>query len=129
MRFTTFLKRVLLLDAASCLAMGAMLAIGAEALAPSFGLDAKLITGAGIALLPIGAFILWLGTRTAAPAALVYLVIAGNLLWTLESFLLIGNAEGITAIGTAFVAVQALAVVTLTGLEWIGVGKSRAVAI
>ena len=128
MQISTFLKRVLLLDGASCLGMGAGLAIGAEALSPLFGLDAGLVRGAGLALLPIGLFIGGLGTRSAAPALLVYAVILGNLLWTVESFLLIGSSPGISALGTAFVAAQAIAVAGWALLEWVGVRKSRAAA-
>lgn len=128
MQFTTFLKRVLMLDGATCLGLGALLAIGAGTLAPLFGLDRTLVSGAGLALLPIGTFILWLGTRQAAPAFLVWLVIAGNLLWTLESFVLIGSTPAITALGTAFVAVQAIGVAGWSALEWIGLRKSRAAA-
>ena len=126
MTLTTFLKRVLLLDSASCVAMGAMLGIGAGALAPLFGIDQALVRGAGIALLPIGAFILALGTRAAVPPSFIYLVILGNLLWVAESFALLFSTNGITALGAAFVGLQAAAVGGLSLLEWIGVRRNRA---
>ena len=58
-----FLKRVLLLDAASCLGMGILLAAGAGPLAPLLGLGSSLLLGAGAVLVPIGLFILWTGAR------------------------------------------------------------------
>ncbi len=125
MIYSTFLKRVLLLDGLSCLGMGAALTLGADALAPLFGIDRAIVGGAGVALLPIGAFVLWLSTRRSAPAGLVYLLIAGNAVWTVESFVLAGNTPGITAAGTAFVTAQAIAVLGLTALEWIGLRRSR----
>jgi hypothetical protein len=128
MLITTFLKRVLLLDAASCLGLGSILLAGAGALAPLFGLDRPLLLGAGAALVPIGLFILIVGTRRAAPAWLVGLIVAGNFLWVLESLLLIRAAGGISALGTAFVAAQAAAVAGLAALELHGVRRARGVA-
>lgn len=128
MILSNFLKRVLILDAASCLSMGLLLSAGAGALAPLFGIDRQIVGVAGLALLPIGLVILWLGTRQAAAPALVYLVIAGNIAWTVESFVLIANANGITPLGMAFVGVQAAAVAGLSVLEWIGVRRDRVAA-
>jgi hypothetical protein len=128
MTLSTFLKRVLMFDAASCLAMGALLAGAAGALAPLFGIDQGLVRGAGLALLPTGAFILWLATRETVPALLVYLLIAANLLWVAESVALVGMTSGITAVGAAFVGIQAAAVAGLSLLEWIGIRRSSAVA-
>lgn len=128
MLMTTFLKRVLLLDAASCLGLGLILAAGAGALAPLFGLDQPLLFGAGAALVPTGLFILFVATRSRASAWLVGLVIVGNLLWVLESLLVIRGADAISALGTAFVAAQAAAVAGLATLEWIGIRRARQVA-
>ena len=124
MQMTNFLKRVLLLDAASCLTMGAGLALGAAMLAGPLGLSERLLEGAGLVLLPIGLFIGWLGTRASAPAALVYVVIVGNLGWTAESLFVVFGQPGITALGTAFVAVQAAAVLGLALLEYAGVRRA-----
>ena len=123
-----FLKRVLLLDAASCLGMGALLALGAGTLSPLFGLDRPLLLGAGVALLPIGLFILWIGARRTLLPAAVYLIVAGNLLWVIESVLVVRGAEAITALGTVFVLVQAAIVAGLSALEWIGLRRVRALA-
>ncbi len=57
---TLFLRRVLALDSLSCLAMGLAMGLGAAALAPLFGLPEPLIRLAGVALLPLAAFIGWL---------------------------------------------------------------------
>jgi len=129
MNSPTFLRRVLALDSASCAAIGLLLCLDAAGLAPLFGLGERLLFGAGLLLLPLAAFIAWLASRPAPPSALVWVVIAGNVAWTAESFLLIETeAARITALGTAFVAVQAVAVLGLTLLEYAGLRRMRAAA-
>ena len=120
-----FLRRVLALDALSCLAMGLLMGLGATALAPLFGLPESLLRLAGLALLPLAAFIGWLASRQTPPRALVWVVILGNLGWTAESFLTLGQSQA-TPLGTAFVSAQALAVLGLAMLEYLGIRKSAA---
>ena len=124
MQLTLFLKRILLLDAASCLGMGALLIAGAGALAPLLGLDRSLLFGAGLVLIPIGLFILWTATRRSLMPLAVYLIVAGNLAWVVESLLLIRGADSISAIRTVFVAAQAAMVAVLAILEWVGVRRA-----
>jgi hypothetical protein len=129
MNDTAFLRRVLALDSASCAAIGLLLCSGAAPLAELFGLGETLLFGAGLLLLPLAAFIGWLASRPVPPSPLVWLVIAGNAAWTAESFLLIETeAAKITALGTAFVAVQAAAVLGLALLEYVGIRRMRAAA-
>ena len=128
MQMTTFLKRVLILDAASCLGMGAVLIAGGGTLAELFGLPIGLTRGAGLLLLPIGVFILWLGTRRQAHPALVWAVILGNVGWTMESLITAFATPGISAVGSLFVAGQAAAVLMLAGLEYVGLQRGRAAA-
>ena len=127
MNSTLFLRRILALDSLSCLSMGLMTGAGAGPLAPLFGLPEPLLFYAGLALLPLGAFIGWLATRPVPPRLLVWVVILGNLGWTAESFAVIGQQQP-TPLGTAFVAAQALAVLALAGLEYLGLRKAAAVA-
>ena len=128
MEMTPFLKRVLLLDAASCLGMAALMLPGATALAPLLGLDRSLLVGAGAALAPLGLLILWMATRRTLYVWLVGLVIVGNLLWTVESFFLLAVAAGVTAIGVAFVSGQAAIVALLAMLEFAGIRRARTAA-
>ena len=124
---TTFLRRVLALDAASCALLGLLLVLDAAALSPLFGLGERLLFGAGLLLLPLAAFIAWLASRPSPPSLLVWLVIVGNVAWTVESFLLVATESGrITALGTAFVAGQALAVLVVAMLEYAGLRRMRA---
>jgi hypothetical protein len=122
-----FLRRILALDSLSCLAMGLLMGLGAATLAPLFGLPGSLVRGAGLALLPLAAFIFWLSTRPNPPRALVWVVILGNLGWTAESFLTLNQSQA-TVLGTAFVSAQALAVLGLASLEYVGIRKAAATA-
>ena len=128
MTLSNFLKRILILDAASCLGMGAALVIGDGALSSLTGLSEPLLAGAGYLLIPLGLFIGWLATRSAAPAALVWLVIVGNLVWTLESLIVAFTVAGVTGLGSLFVAGQGAAVLALAGLEYVGLQRSRIAA-
>ena len=127
MASTLFLRRVLALDSASCAIMGLAMGLGATDLAPLLGLPQELVRTAGLLLLPLSAFIAWLASRPTPPAALVWVVIIGNLGWTAESFALLGQLAP-TPLGTAFVSAQALAVLSLAALEYVGLRRARAVA-
>ena len=120
MQMTLFLKRVLLLDAASCLGMGGGLIVGASVLAGPLGLPAALLIGAGISLVPIGLFMAFVATRTAPPALLVWLIILGNVGWVAQSFGLIAVSPTISALGIAFVAGQAAFATVIAALEYAG---------
>jgi hypothetical protein len=124
MSSTLFLRRILALDSLSCAAMGLPMALGAASLAPLLGLPEPLVRTAGLLLLPLAAFIFWLATRPAPPPALVWAVILGNAGWTAESLVLLGQHQP-TALGTAFVAAQAAAVLGLAALEHVGLRKAR----
>ncbi len=128
MASTSFLRRVLALDAASCAAMGLALGLGAGPLADLFGLPVELVRTSGLLLLPLAAFIAWLASRPAPPPPLVWVVIAGNLAWTAESFALLGQYDP-TPLGAGFVALQAVAVLALAGLEYAGLRRMRASAV
>jgi hypothetical protein len=124
MASTLFLRRILALDAASCAAMGLAMGLAASPLASLFGLPDDLIRTAGLLLLPLAAFIGWLASRAAPPPLLVWIVILGNLLWTGQSFALLGQYAP-SPLGAAFVAAQAGAVLGLAGLEYVGLRRAR----
>ena len=126
MQFSSFLRTVLKLDAASCLAMAAALVPGAALLQDVLGLPAALLTGAGLALVPTGLLMLWLGTRERGSAALVQLVVAGNVGWSVASFAVLALVRDVTPLGAVVLAGQALAVILFAVLEWRGLQQSTA---
>ncbi len=106
--------------------MGLLMGLGAAGLAPLFGLPEPLVRFAGLTLLPLGFFIGWLASRPNPPRALVWVVILGNVVWTAESFITLAQSQA-TALGTAFVSAQALAVLGLAGLEYVGMRKAATI--
>ena len=129
MQMTIFLRRLLLLDAASCLGMGLGLVAGASLLAGPLGLPAALLSEAGIALIPVGLFMALVATRAAPPAILVWLIVLGNAGWVAQSFGLIAVSPTISALGIAFVAGQAAFVTLVAWLEYVGLRRATAAAI
>jgi hypothetical protein len=119
---TAFVRRVLFVDAATCVGTGLFLALLAAPLAPFLGLPAELLLYAGLALLPIAAFIAWVATREQMSAAGVWLVIIGNAAWVLASLALL-FAVSPTVLGYAFVIGQALIVAALAEMEYVGLRK------
>lgn len=118
------LRKLLLIDAATCAVMGLVLDVGALPLASLTGLPAAVLLYAGIGLFPIALFMAATAWRP-HPAA-VGLVIAGNAAWVAGSLaLLLPGWLAPTASGVAFVLVQALAVAVLAWLEF---GALRAAA-
>jgi hypothetical protein len=119
-----FLRTVLLVDAATCLATGLLMTAGSAMLAPLTQIPAGLLFSAGVSLFPVAAFITFVATRDVVPPLGVWLVIAGNAAWVAGSlWLSIGGALGPNALGYAFIAVQASAVAMLAALEYAGLRR------
>ncbi len=122
-----FLRRVLWLDALSCAACGLPQLLLNATLAQWLGLPAALLTGTGIFLLVYAAAVAFLATRAVPPRPLVWLLVAGNLIWAVDCVLLLASGwVAPTTLGTAYVLVQAVTVVVMAELQWLGLrGQSR----
>ena|SRR5688572_19396572 len=115
-----YLRIVLLVDAATCVAMGLVLALGAGKLAAILGLPVPLIQYSGLVLLPTAAFITWVASRRDPPRWGIQAIIAGNALWIGASLaLLVAGWVSPTWIGKGFIAGQALGVALLTVIEYV----------
>ena len=122
-----FVRRALLADAAASAATGSLLAIGADLLNDWLGLPVLLMRYAGLSLLPFAAIVLFVGLRQAPPRAAVLAIIAYNVLWALDSFVLLASGwVAPTLLGSAFVVMQAVTVGLLAVLQWIGVKRAAA---
>ena len=128
-RTSTFLRWVLLIDAATCAATGLLMMIGARALDQILGLPVELMRYAGFSLLPFAMFLVFLATRQLPSRYAVWAVILLNVLWTIDSFLILATDWVTpTQVGYVFVVAQAVGVAVLAALEYVGVRRSVAVA-
>ena len=118
----SFLSRVLLADAATCLVFGLLLVVDGSALSGPLGLPVGLLHGAGALLLPCAALLLWLGLRPAPRPWMVGGVIALNAVWVVDSVLLL-ELTAPTMLGTLFVLAQAAVVALLALLERAGMRR------
>jgi hypothetical protein len=109
------LKQILNFDAATCIAFGLLLMIGAAPLSGFLGLSQSLLFYAGVVLFPSAALMLIAARKLSAP--LVGVVIAGNAAWVVASVIVAFALEP-TGLGVAFVLAQAAAVLVLLILEW-----------
>jgi hypothetical protein len=119
-----FLRNVLLVDAITCVATGALMTLGADLVAGLTQLPKGLLTSAGLSLFPIAAFMAFVATRRPPPRPGVWLVIIGNVGWVLASvLLLLSGAIAPNGLGYAFVTMQAIAVALLAELEFMGLRR------
>lgn len=115
------LKQVLLIDAATCAIFGVALMLAAGLIASYTGIPPGLLSWAGLLLLPVAAFMAFVGTRRAVPPAGVRAIVLGNTGWIAASVALpFSGLIAPNALGVAFILVQALVVVALTWLEQAG---------
>jgi len=122
---TPLLRRVLLADAVSSAAAGLLMLFGAGTLAGPLGLPSALLAGAGIALLPFAAALLFLATRPAIPRLALWAVIAANALWAVESVALpLTGWIAPTGLGQLFIFAQALVVAAFAEAEYLCVRRA-----
>ena len=121
---TPLLRTALLGDAAASAGMGVLLTAAAHPLASLLALPEPLLRGAGLVLLPYAVLVAWLGTRLTLPRWAIRGVIGVNLLWAADSLLLLMLGwMSPNALGTAFVLVQAAAVLGFAALQWAGLRR------
>jgi len=125
LRVSSFLRRILFADAATCIAAGLLMMLGSDRLGQYLGLPQALLSYAGISLLPFTAFLIYIATRENLSPAVVWTVIVLNLLWTIDSILLLFSGWVTpTEPGYLFVIAQAAGVAVFAALEYFGLRKS-----
>jgi len=124
----SFLRYALLGDAVASAATGLLMAAGAGLLSGTLGLPETLLQYAGLVLLPYAAFVAFIGTRPTVMRFAVWIVILANVLWSVESvILLLSGWVSPAALGYAFVIFQAAVVLAFAVLQFIGLQRQRAV--
>ncbi|MHA7774114.1 hypothetical protein [Roseibium sp. M-1] len=113
------LKSLLVIDAATCLATGALLAVASGPISALTQIDASLLFWAGLFLFPVALFMGIFSRVGQVPGWAASIVIYGNLLWVLASVALpVLGLIAPNALGWTFLLAQAAAVTVLTLLEW-----------
>src|SRR5687767_6572409 len=125
-RSSTILRATLLVDAATCAATGLLMALFSTKLSDLLALPSSLLLYAGLSLFPFTGVLLYVGTRRKTAAPLVWAIVFGNALWTLDSvlILLLGWVTP-NVFGLCFVLFQAAVVAVLAGVEIIGLKRSE----
>jgi hypothetical protein len=118
-----FLKRALLADAVVSGAVAVLQLVAYNQLASLTGLSSALLLGTGTFLVGYVALLIVLALRATVPAAMIWLVIAGNLAWAVAA-LAVSATLPLATLGHAFAGVHALAVTTFSYLEYRGLGAS-----
>lgn len=125
----TLLGRSLLLDGVVSGATGGLMFLAAGPLAGLLGLDERLLRIAGFSLLPFAALLLFLAVRPQVSRPLVWGIVGYNLLWAVDSLLLLTTDwVAPTALSYAFTVFQAVAVAGFAILQYVGLKGARTVA-
>ncbi|MDH6268753.1 hypothetical protein M2360_004171 [Rhizobium sp. SG_E_25_P2] len=114
------LANLLTLDACTCAGMGAALGVFHTPVSAWTGIPAPLLFWAGVALLPIAAFMAITARMRPIPTLATHAVIGGNMAWILASLALpITGAISPNPLGWAFLIAQAVFVALLTTAEYV----------
>ena len=127
-RVSNFLRYVLFADAATCLACGLLLTIGGGFLQNILNLPFDLMLYAGLGLFPFAALLIYAATRKSVSKTVIRLIIGLNLLWTIDSFLLLfAGWVAPTMFGYIFVIFQAVGVGVFAALEFTGIRQAEVI--
>lgn len=122
-----FLSRVMGADAVSCAINGALQLLFTAALARLTGLPAPLLLATGVFLLAYAGAAAWMAARALPPRRWIGLVVVGNFAWAAACVGLLAVAgASVNAWGWAWVLAQALVVLVLAELQWMGLRHTRA---
>jgi hypothetical protein len=124
------LRRAIVGDAVITGAMAVLLVAAAAFLGPMLNLNETFLRETGIFLIVYALLVGFLGSRELMPKIAVCLVIAANVLWTVDSIVLpfTGWVQP-NMLGQAFIVAQALAVAIIAELQFIGLKRSETPAL
>ena len=95
-------------------------------LGTAMGLPVGLLRGAGLVLLPWGAFVAWCASRAEPPRPAVLAVVVLNLIWAVDSVVLLATGwVAPNGLGVGFVLVQAAMGGGIAVLQWLALPPAR----
>jgi hypothetical protein len=119
-------RQALALDAAASGALGLLLLVGAGLLEGWLGVPAAWLRAAAAVLGPWGLIVGWLASRPAPARGAVWAVIGLNIVWAIESVLILMTGWiTATGLGVAFVLAQAAAVAVFAELQFLALRRGR----
>jgi hypothetical protein len=122
------LRRSLLADGLMGIASGSLLILLNSWYANLLALPGDLLLAAGLTLLPLGLFLMWLGSQETVSRRLVWVVLAINAMWAIDSLVLLFSGWiSPNLLGQVFVIGQAALVLLFLELELIGLKRSEPV--
>ena len=122
---TGLLRRSLLADAVVCGSAGVLLTLAAGPLADLLDLPTALLRITGIALLPWTAVVFNVARRPSLRRRGVWAVAGVNVLWAAASLVMLGAGwVDPTALGVAFIVVQALIVAAFASVQAFGLRQA-----
>lgn len=128
-RPSSFLRRVLVVDAVFSGSSGIMMIAFAGLIAAVTQLPVELISEAGMLLVPFAAFVGFVASRGAPARLAVWAIIAINIVWAVDSVVLLFTGwVAPNAVGYAVVVAQAAGVLLLADLEYMGLKRSAVTA-
>lgn len=119
-----FLRSVLWADAASGAATALLQLTAANALAALLGLSSGLLVASGLALVVYVAGAAYLASCNPVPRGPVWALIIGNWAWVAGCVALLMTGAAGTALGQAYLVVQAIAVALLAELQWMSLRRT-----
>jgi hypothetical protein len=124
-----FLRRVLLLDASTCLITGMVMLTASGTVERLLAIPAPASRVLAVVLLVFGAAVAWVGTRRDLMRSAVWAIVTLNVLWAVESLLALAFGWlDPNALGRAFILVQGVAVAVIAELQFIGLRRARTAA-
>jgi len=124
MKNMTFLRRVLVADAAISGTTGLLILLAANPLSKMLGVPAELLRYSGASLIPFTALLAYVITRDNLARTTVQTVIALNAVWVVASIaLLFSDQIAPNRLGTAFIIVQAVMVALFAEMQYVGLRK------
>jgi len=128
-RASSLLRRVLIVDALTSAACGVAMFALAGVFASMLQLPVELVREAGSILLPFAAFVGFVASRPEPPRLAVWAIIGLNIVWVVDSVLLLFTGwVAPNTLGYVFVIAQAIMVLVLADLEYMGLKRSTAIA-